>query len=135
MVGRGQEVGQQLGAAGPERGVGQLLDRAWEGSRQQLDRGGCPVPLLLLIELVAQHRLDQAMHRQAAVSHFQQGITASRPDGLGKLVEVGGRTGQRLGQHLGALLQQVRWDGVGSQERAQQQQVGGHRGSVLHRLE
>src|SRR4051794_10751609 len=124
--GGGEHVWSQLGVAGP---AGRILRVAGGGGGQQRQHplGGGLRPVGR--KLVADDRLHQPVHLEAAWVATDQGVADQGTDGVGERVGVGGGGAQRLVQEVGVLAEQGQRNGIGGEEGGQLQQL--HRGRVL----
>jgi hypothetical protein len=125
---------EQLRIAGPGVRVGVPIG---EGRAEQVQCGGCPLVLLLAVDLLAGDGLDEAVHAQrlAVLADRNQRVAPQRADGLlvGKRGSHG--RGEPLGQRIGAAGRQAAGDVVGGQECAQHQQFLGCRRLLAEALD
>jgi hypothetical protein len=126
VAGCGQGVRQQPRTRRPGGRVGRL-DR--KGRTDKGQRGSCPLAFLVLVELLAGDRLNEAVKAQrlAVPASREQRVPPQRTDGL--LVGERGPHGyaEPLGQHFWVLWGQAAGDVVWGQEGAQRQQILGCR--------
>jgi hypothetical protein len=127
MVDHNQHVRQQPSTGRPGR---HLVARRGKGGTDQPECRINPRLLARDTEAVADHRLDQPVHRQRALGDRDQGVAAKRGDRLVEGQRPSHSRTQRLRQYLGVFAEQGAGDVVRCQERAQAQQLRSARRSA-----